>query len=212
MAYEVRTELDYDVFDRDGKHARHTRQVMDADGRLISIKTVFERGLPVPNELIEELPVKLVLRNDKRVGFMGGFAAFIFEEKALAVLATFGVPHWHHPVPFVVDEDDRPVNQRWYVVAIPVLDRPRHFVDIAHSTHFVETPAPYKGVGGVHIEMTHFLGKLAFFKKEIQGLHFWRGVGGSCLNPAYFCSEDFRRAWDASGLQGLYFKPVIETE
>ncbi|MFZ4808103.1 MAG: hypothetical protein ACOYLQ_12660 [Hyphomicrobiaceae bacterium] len=57
-----------------------------------------------------------------------------------------------------------------------LLDRPRYFVDIANSSRYVETPAPYMP-GGVHVEMTHFLGKLACFKKEVAGLQFWRGVG-----------------------------------
>ncbi|MFZ4808105.1 MAG: hypothetical protein ACOYLQ_12670 [Hyphomicrobiaceae bacterium] len=212
MAYEVTTGLDYDIFDRNDKHARHTRQVMDASGRQISIETFFERGDPVPEELLEELPYKIVLRNDAKVGFMGNFAAFLFEAAAYDVLAASGALHWHHPVPLVVDEDERPLDQRWYVVAIPLLDRPRHVVDIANSSRYVETPAPYKGTGGVKIEMTHFLGKLAFFKNEIAGLKFWRGVGGRCLTGDYFCSEDFRRSWDATGLKGLTFKPVIEAD
>jgi hypothetical protein len=75
MAYEVTTDLDFTLFDRNGKHARQTRMVMDASGRQISIETFFERGDPVPEVLLEELPVKLVLRNDAKVGFVDAFAA-----------------------------------------------------------------------------------------------------------------------------------------
>jgi hypothetical protein len=211
MAYEFRSNLDLDasLYDATGAHNGMPRLEIVDGGRRRGLGDYFLEGLAVPDELMSELPHTLLIRGRANAGYAGGYGAFLFDEVAYDLVRQTGAPHWHWPVPTVVDAHRVPIAVRWYMVAFPLLVRSRHFVDLAHSD-YVEFPAAYTS-GGVSLRIKDPFGKLAFFRSSIAGLTLWRGAGGDTLTGQYYCADAFRQAWETAGLVGLKFEPVLET-
>lgn len=216
MAYMFSANAQFaaDYLDANGEHIRLPRSVDLPSGQNVSIGDFFNKGIPPPQELIDDLPqiVRLYRLPVVSAGYVGGRDCFILDEGACSLLRRFSSPFWSHPA-HVTYSGIPPLNKKWFFVAFPMLQREEMIIDLQKSKNWV-----WKEVAGP-LGTRRYLGTTlpkkfmpVLFADQLNDLTIWRGVGGGQLSSLHFCCDDFKSAWEAEGLTGLHFDHVPESE
>lgn len=208
MTYVFGTDmqLDFDMLDGKGTHSRG-----HGEGRRSEeLQLALREGIAPSDELLDLLPQSLRVRRLAAGGHEGTFDCLIFEDPALALARSFEPRLWSYRFPSVVDENNRPLNKVFHLVAVPRMPRDIEVIDISRSeVYWIEDKLPDGTVTKILQPKNPSEIRLALFQDAVAGRTIWRG-GGKHFFSDYFCCDGFKDEWDRHGFTGLKFHHCLD--